>query len=77
MENLNREIREKPERRRMSRGGAEARGQNLNLDRIYGMKGIREMNDLKSVAKRVVYSETFCDAAKLRVLSWDSQGPPV
>ena len=50
---------------------------NLNFDRIYGMNGISEMNDLNSVAKGMVYSETLCDAAKLRMLSWDSRGPPV
>jgi hypothetical protein len=41
------------------------------------MNGMREMNDLKSVARGMVYSETLCDAAKLRLISWDSQGSTV
>ena len=41
------------------------------------MNGIREMNGLNSVAKGVVYSETLCDAAKLRLISQDSRGPMV
>jgi hypothetical protein len=41
------------------------------------MNGIREMNDLKSVAKGMVYSETLCDAAESRLISQDSQDPTV
>jgi hypothetical protein len=56
---------------------AEARRRNLIFDRIYRMNRIREMNGLNSVAKGMVYSETLCDAAKLRLISWDSRGPTV
>jgi hypothetical protein len=41
------------------------------------MNGMREMNGLKSVAAGVVCSDTLGDAAKLRVLAWDSRGPTV
>jgi len=50
---------------------------NLNFDRIYGMNGMREINGLNSAAKGMVCLETLCDAAKLRVISWDSRGPMV
>jgi hypothetical protein len=55
----------------------ERKNRNGIFDRIYRMNRIREMNGLNSVAKGVVYSETLCDAAKLRLISWDSQGPRV
>jgi hypothetical protein len=51
----------------------ETRRRNLIFDRIYRMNRIREMNGLKSAAKWVVYSETLCDAAKLRLISWGSR----
>jgi hypothetical protein len=35
------------------------------------------MNGFISVTKGMVYSETLCDAAKLRLISWDSQGSTV
>ena len=38
---------------------------------------MRKMNGLNFVAKGMVYSETLCDAAKLRLISWDSRGPTV
>jgi hypothetical protein len=51
----------------------ETRRRNLIFDRIYRMNRIREMNGLKSAAKWVVSSETLCDAAKLRLISWGSR----
>jgi hypothetical protein len=56
---------------------AEARRRNLNFDRIYRINRMRKMNGLNFVAKGMVYSETLCDAAKLRLISWDSRGPTV
>jgi hypothetical protein len=35
------------------------------------------MNGLNFVGKGAVYSETLCDTAKLRLISWDSRGPAV
>jgi len=55
----------------------ERKNRNGIFDRIYRMNRIREMNGLNSVAKGVVYPETLCDAAKLRLLSGDSRGSTV